>query len=302
MSFSSDVKEELVKLVPPDTHCRIAELSALIKHYGKIEDGPSPSIAFSLENKAALRKCFTLLGKTFNISSGIFKELEENSRGFAVLTNKDADIEGIIKALSLDDPMALLERDCCVRAYLRGMFLATGFVGDPRKSYHFEILTSDEEYVKLLTYLLSLFNISAKHSLRKKYNVTYIKESEAVSDVLSVLGAHKSMMDLVGTKIEKNVRNNTNRRYNCDLANVSRSINAASKQIEDILFIQNKLGLDALPDSLREMAIIRVEFPEESFLDLGNRLNPPVGKSGVNHRLRKISEFADNLRGEKEKK
>lgn len=302
MSFSSDVKAELVKLVPNEEHCRIAELSALVKHYVKIELNDGISMLFSGENSAAQKKCFTLLSKTFNITLVKMHDTGQKAKESYILTQKDADLSRILERLSIDNPMSLLDRDCCIRAYLRGFFLASGFVGDPQKAYHFEMLTDEEEFARLLTYLLSQFNISAKHFLRKKYNVTYIKESEAISDVLSVLGAYKSMMGLANTRIEKDVRNTANRRYNCDLANVSRSMDAASKQIEDIRFIQNKVGLDALPDSLREMAIVRVEFPEESFADLGNRLSPPVGKSGVNHRLRKISEFAENLRGEKENK
>lgn len=301
MSFSTEVKEELNKLVPGEEHCRIAELSALFSFYVKVVKKPEYKLVLSVDNSYALRKCFTLLGKTFNIKADVFQKGLNNEAGFAEFTGKDFDIEAVLKKLSLEDPMAILKKDCCKRAYLRGAFLATGFVNDPVKSYHLEIITEKEEYSKLLTYLLSQFNIIAKHSLRKKYHVTYLKEVEAVSDVLSVLGATRSMMGLANTRIEKHVRNNTNRRYNCDLANVQRSVNAASKQIEDILFIKEKVGLDELPDSLREMAYIRAEFPEESFSDLGSRLNPPVGKSGVNHRLRKISEFADELRNAKEK-
>lgn len=301
MSFSSDVKEELNKVLPNEEHCKIAELSALFSFYAKVTREPEYRLLLSADNSYALRKCFTLLGKTFNIKADVFQKGLNEAKGFAEFTSKDFDIKAVCERLCIDDPMALLKKDCCKRAYLRGAFLAAGFVNDPVKSYHLEIITEKEEYSRLLTYLLSQFNIVAKHSLRKKYHVTYLKESEAVSDVLSVLGAYKSMMGLANTRIEKHVRNNTNRRYNCDLANVQRSVNAASKQIEDILFIQEKVGLDALPDSLREMAYVRAEFPEESFSDLGNRLEPPVGKSGVNHRLRKISEFADELRNAKEK-
>ena len=302
MSFSLDVKDELLKFHPAEEHCRLAELSALVSFLGRQVDGAEEEIVISSDNKAALRKCFTMLIKTFNIETDVFEDENHKLRTQVSLNASNCDIKNVYKRLHILNPMDLLKRDCCKRSYLRGAFLATGYIEDPKKSYHFEILTDEEEFAKLLTYLLSQFNIIAKRSLRKKYFVIYIKESEAVSDVLSVMGAHKSMMGLANTRIEKNVRNNTNRRLNCDIANVSRSVNAASKQIDDILYIRDKVGLDALPESLKEMALIRVEYPEETFADLGNRLNPPVGKSGVNHRLRKISEFADDLRGEKEKK
>ena len=302
MSFSLDVKDELLKYHPAEEHCRLAELSALVRFLGRQISEADEELVISSDNKAALRKCFTMLNKTFNIGMDVFEDEDHRLKTQVSLNAGNCDIKSIFKRLRILNPMDLLKRDCCKRSYLRGAFLATGYIEDPKKSYHFEILTDEEEYAKLLTYLLSQFNIIAKRSLRKKYFVIYIKESEAVSDVLSVMGAHKSMMGLANTRIEKNVRNNTNRRLNCDIANVSRSVNAASKQIDDILYIRDKVGLDALPESLKEMALIRVEYPEESFADLGSRLNPSVGKSGVNHRLRKISEFADDLRGEKEKK
>ena len=302
MSFSLDVKDELLKYHPTEEHCRLAELSALVRFLGRQISEADEELVISSDNKAALRKCFTMLNKTFNIGMDVFEDENHRLKTQVSLNAGNCDIKEVFKRLRILNPMDLLRRDCCKRSYLRGAFLATGYIEDPKKSYHFEILTDEEEYAKLLTYLLSQFNIIAKRSLRKKYFVIYIKESEAVSDVLSVMGAHKSMMGLANTRIEKNVRNNTNRRLNCDIANVSRSVNAASKQIDDILYIRDKVGLDALPESLKEMALIRVEYPAESFADLGGRLNPPVGKSGVNHRLRKISEFADDLRGEKEKK
>lgn len=302
MSFSLDVKDELLKSHPAEEHCRLAELSALVRFMAGRGNVSEDEIIISSDNKSALRKCFTMLGKTFNIETDVFEDESHNLRTQVSLNAANCDIKNVYKRLRIANPMDLLKRDCCKRSYLRGAFLATGYIEDPRKSYHFEILTDEEEYAKLLTYLLSQFNIIAKRSLRKKYFVIYIKESEAVSDVLSVMGAHKSMMGLANTRIEKNVRNNTNRRLNCDMANVGRSVSAAAKQIEDILYIRDKVGLDALPESLKEMALVRVEYPEESFADLGSRLNPSVGKSGVNHRLRKISEFADDLRGEKEKK
>ena len=302
MSFCLDVKDELLKYHPAEEHCRLAELSAIVRFLGRQVDGASEELIISSDNRAALRKCFTMLSKTFNIETDVFEDENHKLKTQVSLNASNCDIKNIYKRLRILNPMDLLKRDCCKRSFLRGAFLATGYIEDPKKSYHFEILTDEEEYAKLLTYLLSQFNIIAKRSLRKRYFVIYLKESEAVSDVLSVMGAHRSMMGLANTRIEKNVRNNTNRRLNCDIANVSRSVNAASKQIDDILYIRDKVGLDALSESLKEMALIRVEYPEESFADLGNRLNPPVGKSGVNHRLRKISEFADDLRGEKEKK
>ena len=228
--------------------------------------------------------------------------VEQKPKTAVELTSKDCDLERVLKDLSLKAPMDILNKDCCKRAYLRGAFLAAGFVNDPNKGYHFEILSDDLEKTKLLTYLFSLFNIIPKHSVRKKYNVTYVKESESIADVLSVMGAHKCMMELANARIVKDVRNSVNRRNNCDMANISKAVNAASKQIEDILLIDELVGLDALPEGLKEMAEVRMEHPESSFSELGTFLDPQVGKSGVNHRLRKISEYAEDLRNERKTK
>lgn len=301
MSFSLDVKEELVKLVPSEEHCRLAELAALFMFYAKVEYEPVLKVSLSTENKAALRKCFTLLNKTFNISSDIFEKDSEKSKTFVELNNENSGIYKVFEKLDLTDPMPLLKKECCKRAYLRGAFLGAGYVNDPEKAYHLEILSNDSEYSKLLTYLFSEFNIIPKCSIRKKYYVTYLKECGSVSDVLSVIGAHKSMMSMANTRIVKDVRNTVNRRNNCDMANISKAVNAASKQIEDIELIQEKIGLSALPESLSEIATVRMEHPDSSFTELGTFLDPPVGKSGVNHRLRKLSEIADTLRLEKEK-
>jgi len=294
MSFSGDVKEELVRVLPAEKHCRQAELSALLKFYAKIERTPTLRIVFPGENNYAQRKCFTLLNKTFNIRADISQSEEELKK-----TLSEDEAEEVLSKINPDDPMPFLDRECCKRAYLRGVFLATGFINDPLKAYHFECVSAEEEYTKLLTYLLSQFNINPKRSARKNKDVIYLKEAEGIIDVLSVLGAHKSMMDMANAKIVRNVRNKVNRRNNCDMANITKAVNAAAKQIEDILFLQSTVGLDALPDTLREIAVVRLEYPESSLTELGELLDPPVGKSGVNHRLRKISEFACKEREKK---
>lgn len=302
MSFSSDVKDELVKQLPSEEHCRRAELAALLFFYARVETKPVLRVVLPPENKAALRKCFTLLAKTFNIRSGVSEGELDNPASPIELTAENSSINEVFKAVNLSDPMPLLKKDCCKRAFLRGAFLATGYVSDPQKSYHLEILSDKSDYSKLLTYLLVEFNINPKCSVRKKYFVTYLKEFEAVSDVLSLLGAPKSMMDMANARIFKDVRNKVNRRNNCDMANISKAVNAAARQLEDIDFIRDNIGLSALPESLREMAKIRIEHPDSSLTELGEFFEPPVGKSGVNHRLRKISELADGLRLEKEKR
>lgn len=296
MSFSSDVKEELINILPGEMHCRKAELSALVMYYGKDLEGDNPRVLIPSDNQWALRKCFTILDKTFNIRTDDIEECIINRKTYMMLTRENAQIDKVVNFLKISEPMSLIKKDCCKKAFLRGAFLAGGFVNDPEKGYHFELLSDKKEFTKLLTYLLSLFNIIPKCSVRKKYDVLYVKESDTVADLLSIMGAHRSMMALANTKIVKDVRNKVNRRNNCDMANISKAVNAASKQIEDILLIEEASGIDSLPDGLKEMAWLRIENPESSLTELGALLDPPVGKSGVNHRLRKISEIAEDIR------
>lgn len=296
MSFATDVKEEICDVLSYEKHCRLAELSALFKFFVRIDEEEGLKVFIPEDNVAASRKFFTLLNKTYNIKANIFGEHVEKTRKYRVLSSSDANLDRILHDVLPSNPMPLLDKDCCKRAYLRGVFLATGFIFEPEKSYQLEMSVNDNEFSKLLIFLLGNFGVSAKQSTRKGHEVVYVKGVEAVSDTLNVLGAHKAIMRVANARIMKDVRNGINRRNNCDTANIIKAVSAASKQIEDITFIQEKIGLNALPDSLREIANVRLEHPDSSLTELGTFLNPPVGKSGVNHRLRKLSEFAEGLR------
>lgn len=191
---------------------------------------------------------------------------------------------------------SLLQKSCCVRAYIREAFLAAGSISDPEKGYHFEVVTSSENKALQLVSKLELFGIEAKTIERKGHIVVYIKEGSQIVDALNVMEAHNALMDLENVRILKEVRNSVNRQVNCETANINKTVNAAVKQIEDIQYIQETVGLGELPLQLRETAMLRLEYPEAPLKELGNLMNPPVGKSGVNHRLRKLSQIAEELR------
>jgi len=301
MSFSVNVKEELVKVDPHDKHCRLAELSALLKYYGKIEIVPEKQIILSTDNTYAIKKCLYLLNKLYNIKTDIFEDIIDKPKSFVILNKTNADINKVLETVSIDTPRALLNRDCCRRAYLRGAFIAGGFVGDPQGSYHFEMVSEESEFAELLSYLFDGFGIKIKQSIRKKHYVSYLKSAEPISDVLNVIGATRAMMDFVSARIVKDVRNDLNRRNNYECANILKAANAATRVIEQIMLIDDKVGIETLPDSLREVAKLRIEHPDLSITELGRLLDPPVGKSGVNHRLRKLGEFAASLSDEREK-
>ncbi len=288
MSFSSQVKEELAGHVSGARHCQVAELAAMLSlsgQYGRDSEGLY-TIGLQLENEAVLRKCFTLLKKTYNIetNAGITeKEMQAVYQRFG-------DLKGPVSS-------QLIRNSCCRRAFLRGAFLCAGSISDPEKGYHLEFVCTQEEKAVQLQRVLQGFDIEAKIVLRKKYYVVYIKEGEGIVDLLNVMGAHVSLMNLENLRILKEMRNSINRRVNCETANITKTVNAASRQIEDILYLREHYGLQKLSPGLREMAEVRLEYPDAPLKELGAHLDPPVGKSGVNHRLRKLSELAERVRG-----
>lgn len=291
MSFSGMVKEELSAYISPARHCQLAELSALI-HYGAHVADDGCHLKLDMENELVSRKCFTLLQKTYNINNVMREEDEEKLLQALHLYNNDNHI------IPLDMPVnsLLIKNSCCTRAFLRGVFLCVGSMSDPEKSYHMEFVCNKPTQAMQLKDIIQEFQIEAKVIKRKKYHVVYLKEGAGIVDLLNVMGAHVSLMNLENLRIVKEMRNSINRRVNCEAANITKTVNAASKQIEDILLIQKEYGFENLPDNLRQMAEIRLEYPEAPLKELGEYLNPRVGKSGVNHRLRKLSEIAEDMR------
>ncbi len=287
MSFSAQVKEELAKVYSPHKHCRKAELAGMYHYGGQIGrvETDSYAVGFSTENAEVSQKGFTLLRKTFNIDFG--KNLSEKEL-FEFL-NK-------LEVIEKESLVNITNRVCCKRAFIRGAFLATGSVSDPEKGYHTEFVCETEEEARLLCNLLGSFGIEAKILERKNHFVVYMKEGSALVDLLNVMEAHVALMELENLRILKEMRASVNRRVNCETANINKTVNAAAKQVEDIQYIEKRKGLSALPDMLYEMARVRMEYPEATLKELGELLVPPVGKSGVNHRLRKISEYAEKLR------
>ena len=313
MSFSSKVKEELSKECNSPRHCCIAETAAIISMCGKVifDEKDHVRIEIHTENVTVARKYFTLLKKTYNINTDISirhsSSLNKN-RSYVLSVNDDETARKILMTCRLMKPFGVIEedfsisdsliiqRECCKRAFIRGAFLAAGSVSDPVKTYHFEIVCLSEAKAKQLQMIMETFNINARVIKRRKYFVVYVKDSSQVVDLLNIMGAYNALMDMENVRIVKDMRNNVNRKVNCETANINKTVSAAVKQIEDIRFIQMSSAFDELPESLQEMAELRVRYPEATLAELGQLLDTPVGKSGVNHRLKKISFFADELR------
>lgn len=285
MSFSSEVKTELAKHLGKSRHCQIAELAALIAFEGRIPVAES-------ENRLLMQKYQLLLAELFHIEE-IHTEEEARSVFSTVKMYNDVtgepEPEDTVKGL-------LIQQSCCKRAYIRGAFLAGGSISDPNKSYHFEIVCRSIPQAEQLRDVINSFDMDAKIVARKKYQVVYLKEGSQIVDILNIMEAHVALMNLENVRILKEMRNSVNRKVNCETANISKTVNAAVKQLADIEYIRETAGLSYLPENLKEMALLRLEYPDAPLAELGTYLNPPVGKSGVNHRLRRISEMADSLR------
>jgi len=290
MSFSTDVKEELEKVLPSARHCQLAELAALIC-FGcniRVSEAEGARIEIQSENDFIQRKYFTLLKKTFIINNCSVPKVLQAVKLLGEGESSDK--------ISEEVSSILLKNSCCKRAFLRGAFLCLGSMSDPRKGYHLEFVCEREVQAKQIRQVIGSFDLEARIVRRKKYYVVYLKEGAGIVDLLNVMGAHVSLMNLENLRIEKEMRNSINRQVNCEMANITKTVQAAGKQIEDIRLLEKYYGMSNLPEPLRQMAEVRLAYPESSLQELGGYLNPPVGKSGVNHRLRKLSEMADKIR------
>jgi len=316
MSFTSDIKEELSKNISSARHCRIAEVAAIISLCGRILISAKDHycIKIQTENIAVARKYFTLLKKTFNINTSVLirQNMSLKNRRLYIITIEDhEDSMKVLKAtkllndnneieenLSVTDNVVIWQQ-CCKRAFLRGAFMAVGAISDPEKSYHFEMACATEPKAEQIQAILASFDIDSRIIMRKKYFVVYIKEGAQIVDVLNIMEAHVALMEFENVRILKEIRENVNRKFNCETANISKTVSAAVSQTKDIEYIRDTIGFEGLADGLREIARARLERPEATLKELGAALNPPVGKSGVNHRLRKLSSIADALREER---
>lgn len=281
MSFSSDVKKELAGHMGTGRHCQIAELAALLS-FGT--EGP----AAEPENPYARKKydllVYTLFGEEVSGGQRVFEAVgmwnrEDGRRKTQVC------VDGI-----------LLQQTCCKRSFIRGAFLAGGSMSDPEKSYHFEIVGRNGAQAGQLKDVINSFGLDAKIVSRKNHSVVYVKDGAQIVDILNIMEAHVALMNLENVRILKEMRNSVNRKVNCETANIGKTVDAAVKQIRDIEYIRDTAGFSILPDNLRETAVLRLLYPEAPLKELGTYFNPPVGKSGVNHRLRRISEIAARLR------
>jgi DNA-binding protein WhiA len=303
------VKGELSLHLGNGRHCEIAETAAIVNICGHTAVfGEHFCLKIQTENFHVAKKCFTLLKNTFNMIAEVSVRSSGRKHVYTVLVRDFSKAEAILKATGLlysEDGKTQLKKRiyspvvssiCCRRAYIRGAFLSVGSVNDPEKNYHMEFVLADEFSAEQLKELINSFGLDAKVVERKEHFVVYLKEGEQIVDLLNIMEAPLALMDLENVRIMKEMRNDINRKVNCETANLNKVVGAAVKQLEDIEYIEEKIGLSSLPEQLEEIARLRLEYPDKSLKELGSFLSTPVGKSGVNHRLRKISNIAEALR------
>ena len=314
MTFSGKIKEELSRQWSEARHCQIAEMAAIVSMCGKvsIDSREQYSVKVRTENLSVARKYFTLLRKTFNIEVEAFISRNKSNANvsYTVIVKKHEDAIKVLQASKLIDKDGeiseefsivknlIIQHSCCKRAFIRGAFLAAGSISNPEKSYHIEIVCAAEKKAEQLRTIINSFGLDAKVIVRKKSYVVYLKEGSQIVDLLNVMEAPVALMEMENIRILKEMRNTVNRKVNCETANINKTVSAAVKQAEDIRYIRNTIGFGELPEGLLEIAELRLEYPNATLKELGDLLSTPLGKSGVNHRLRKLSEIAEQLKGE----
>ena len=314
LSFSSTVKNELCRLENMDDCCLLSELAAALCLNGVVAvlPGIGFNVRISTENAAFARRVYSSIKKLFDISTEVTirksKKLKKHvsymlfitaangsakllERTGVALKKTEEHATEIVLAEKID-----LKHQGCRKAFLRGAFLAGGSISDPEKTYHLELTSRTRNQAQELCKILGTFERNGRIIKRKGSYVTYLKEGENIVDFLNIIGAHNALMELENVRILKGMRNSVNRIVNCETANLEKTVNASVRQVENIQYIVQNIGLEKLPESLREIAEVRLAYKDASLVELGQLLSPPLGKSGVNHRLRKLDQIAEKHR------
>lgn len=307
MSFAADVKKELTSLEVHREHAK-AELAALIRMNGSLNLFNQQLILnIQTENAAIARRIYSLLKEHFNVRSELLvrrkMKLKKNN---VYIVRLKQDTRRVLDELSIMDGVmssTQVSNDIMgdtqkMRSYLRGAFMATGSINNPETSrYHLEIYSVYEAHNQDICKMLNHYGLNARTLERRTGYISYLKGAEHIADFLTLIGATNSMLKFEDVRIVRDMRNSVNRLVNCETANMNKTIDAASKQIHNIEFIEDRVGLAALPDKLQEIAELRLAHPEISLKELGEMLpSGAISKSGINHRIRKINEFADKLK------
>jgi DNA-binding protein WhiA len=307
MSFAAETKKELTMLEVDDC-CARAELAALTRMNGFISiRNKRIELDIATENAAISRRIFRLIKQVYHYQIEILvrRKMRLKKNNVYIVRLKDTARPFLEDLKIIDDngqftreiAPTLIGKDCCKRSYLRGSFLAGGSLNHPESSYHLEIFSNYEEHTYSLAKLMNTFNLNVKILPRKNGYIIYMKEGEKITDFLSIIGANKALFYFEDIRIVKDMRNSVNRLVNCETANLNKTVSAAMRQMENIRLIEKTIGLEELPNKLREIAEIRLKNPDITLKELGELVSgEPISKSGINHRFRKIDAIANRIR------
>lgn len=308
MSFSTEVKNELARVIGERSCCDAAELAALIRMGGAMSIGGNANLGinFSSENAAVTRKALGLIKGYANIKTEVVvtrgRRLKKNNT-YHVRVIPSPGVNELLAALGImrdgglnvHSDRAILRKVCCRRAYLRGAFLGAGSVNRPEGSYHLELVTGNVELAKSLVRVMKTLDLPGRMTDRKDDYIVYLKDGNAITAFLQIIGAHSALLTFENVRVVKDMRNQVNRLVNCETANLQKTVNAAVRQVESIRVIAEAVGLDKLTPPLREVAEARLAYPEATLSELVEILEGRIGKSGINHRLRKLGEIAQSV-------
>lgn len=308
MSFTAEVKEELSRIEARRPCCLKAELAALVRIEGTLHITGREQFRLEVATETApvARKAIKLLHGLYNLKTELTvrRSVLHKTNNYLITVPSQPDLPSALTDMGiLDDSLRLapgilprmVKRDCCAVAYLRGAFLGGGFVADPHGDFHFELTAESEQMAEDLAALMGRFEVSARVTRRRGLYTVYLKGAEPIVTFLALVGAHRALLRTEDVRVIKSMRNDVNRLVNAETANLERSADASLGQIEAILLLQSALGLDNLPPALQELARLRLENPETSLRELGELADPPLSKSAVYHRVRRIEEMAAEI-------
>lgn len=301
MSFAGEIRDELARVEAECDDCRLAELSALIRIEGRLS--ASYRLELTTETASVARRIVGLVHDVFGLKTEVTtrRSVLHKSYNYLITIPSQIGLEDALRKLGIltDTGLefgvshALVTKPCCRASYLRGAFLGGGFISDPRGDFHFELTTSHEELAQGLVGLMGELGIAAKASLRRGSYVTYLKGADAIADFLALTGAHRGVLAMENVRVTKSVRNDVNRRLNAEMANQAKSIDAAMGQVKTIQKLIDERGLESLSPALRDLALLRLTHPDVSLRELGELADPPLSKSAVYHRIRRIEAMAE---------
>lgn len=310
LSFSSEIKEELSKVSNHNNECcKLSELAGyLITNCNIVRENDKFVLKMVTSSSSAIRRVYNAFKKIYGViaDTNIEKEEEGKEQLYELVVSDNKNLETIFKnslvnidvnlQIVIDDNGKIKEKECCMKSFLRGVFLGSGSINEPENGNHLELVILNSQNTNFVNGILVELGIAAKMMKRKKSFVIYAKDAETISDFLKIIGSNKGSLLFEQTKVEKEYRNNMNRRINCEVANMDKIAVAASEQLKDIMVLKEAKVFNKLPANLKQIANLRIKYPEASLDKIGDMLEIKLSRSGVSHRFKKIKELANEVR------